>query len=723
MNVDFASPPSGTSSGTPSGAGSGASAKYEQLEEVGHGGMAVVYRGRDRVLDREVAIKVLHPHLADRLESRQRLHREALTVAKLRHPNIVEIYDYSSPEQGSSFIVTEFIHGKTLRWWLDGDWKPRPVLAVLIALRLAEALAHAHELGVVHRDIKPENVMIRRDGCVKLMDFGIAHFLDHQKLTMTGQLLGSPAYMAPELIDGQPVDERADVFSLAVLLYQLATGELPFNGRNPHEVLRKIASADYPPAKSINPRVDDELEGILAKALAREVGDRYSSAQQFADAMTAYLKGIDIDGQGPELTQYFEEGEDFAQSLEARLCDTLVAGAAKAQRNGQHAKALNEVGRALEIRAQHPAALDLLQKIQARGQRMRTILGITAAIGVLGIAAAGVLLMRQPTSNASPLRWGPDTSSLSSQAKNNEVKAPTEAADRDRTDKKPPKPLFVIDSPTADSPSPESQAQNQPTAEFKAKAEPESDSGATPAIPTEATKSPTNADSKAPGPELPEASKVQTKAADSKPQKTKSALQKRHKRGTETGESSEKRPTESTACRILVHQIPVPARPHYLLFDTQNNIGYRLPRSGHLPVEFPLAGGTTTLELRAAAKGGQQSYEGRLRVRKEQCGPKRSPLHLHAKALPALLKFRALNFRLEDLVVQCIRNCGGDRHRKRMATAFSRIQLPADALEQRVRFRFWVEGYKKLEKTFRLRPGYNELPIRLEALNGATKAK
>ena len=222
--------------------------KYEIQSEVGHGGMAVVYRGLDTVLNREVAIKVLHPHMAAREESRARLRREALTVARLRHENILEIFDYSGENAAESFLVTEFIHGMTLREWLDTRWRPRPALAALVVHRLCVALGHAHKIGIVHRDIKPENVMIRDDGCLKLMDFGIAQIIDHQKLTMTGQLLGSPAYMAPELISGKPIDARTDLFAVGIMLYQLATGTLPFSGRNPHEVLSRIADAEYPKA-------------------------------------------------------------------------------------------------------------------------------------------------------------------------------------------------------------------------------------------------------------------------------------------------------------------------------------------------------------------------------------------------------------------------------------------------------------------------------------------
>src|SRR5690606_789025 len=154
-----------------------------------------------------------------------------IAVAKLRHDNILEIFDYSGPQAAESYIVTEFIHGPTLKEWIDESLEPRPAVAAMIVHRLCLALGHAHKSAIVHRDIKPENVMIRKqDGVIKLMDFGIAQIIDNQKLTLTGQLIGSPAYMAPELISGKPLDVRTDLFSLGILLYQLATGELPFSG-------------------------------------------------------------------------------------------------------------------------------------------------------------------------------------------------------------------------------------------------------------------------------------------------------------------------------------------------------------------------------------------------------------------------------------------------------------------------------------------------------------
>jgi serine/threonine-protein kinase len=369
--------------------------KYDMLEEVGHGGMAVVYRGRDTILDREVAVKVLHAHLADREESRRRLQREAKTVARLHHDNIVEIFDSSDPAHAhESYIVCEFIHGVTLRDWLDDRWVPHPVLAAMIAHRLCLPLDHAHSLGIVHRDIKPENVMIREDGCLKLMDFGIAQILDTQRLTTTGQLLGSPAYMAPELINGRPVDKRIDIFALGVMLYQLATGELPFAGRNPAQVLNRILEGDYKPPRQVDPKVDEDLEAIIATALALKPTDRYQTANSLAKALEEYLASLAVEATPEQLSAYFSNPEQYTDDIDARVCRELMRRAARAMRDGNGPRALKLLARVLEIEPNNKRAATMLDKVRVRGQQMRQAMALGGAVALIGIVSAGVLLLQ-----------------------------------------------------------------------------------------------------------------------------------------------------------------------------------------------------------------------------------------------------------------------------------------------------------------------------------------
>jgi tRNA A-37 threonylcarbamoyl transferase component Bud32 len=368
--------------------------KYEMIEEVGCGGMAVVYRGRDRVLDREVAVKVLHPHLADREESRLRLQREAIAVAKLRHDNILEIFDYSGPSARESYIVTEFIHGPTLKEWIDESLQPRPAVAAMIVHRLCLALAHAHKSAIVHRDIKPENVMIRmQDGVIKLMDFGIAQIIDNQKLTLTGQLIGSPAYMAPELISGKPLDARTDLFSLGILLYQLATGELPFSGRNPHEVLNRIADGEYPAPSTICPLVDRELEAIIERALATNPDDRYQSVETLGHELEEYCLEVGIEPSGEELAKYFTDPDGYVVELDERVCGALMAQAEEAAKTGSTARAIRLLGRVVELQPEHKGAKSLLAKLRVRERRVRHLLVAAGGLAIAGLATAGYMLI------------------------------------------------------------------------------------------------------------------------------------------------------------------------------------------------------------------------------------------------------------------------------------------------------------------------------------------
>ena len=212
--------------------------RYRLDEQVGQGGMAVVWRGWDLKLRRTVAVKVLHPHLNARPEIRLRFDREARAVARLHHPFILEVYDFSADD---SYLITEFIRGHTLRAFADVHPFDPPELAAACLLPIAEALEHAHAAGVVHRDLKPENVMVRDDGVVKLTDFGIAALLDpDEKFTVTGSILGSPSHLAPETIEGKRAEPRADLFSFGTILYWLSCGQLPYQAPSPAALLRNI---------------------------------------------------------------------------------------------------------------------------------------------------------------------------------------------------------------------------------------------------------------------------------------------------------------------------------------------------------------------------------------------------------------------------------------------------------------------------------------------------
>src|ERR1043166_86212 len=273
--------------------------------------MAIVYRGIDRQLKRVVAVKVLHKHLADYQEARDRFEREAQAVAKLRHENIVEIFDYSgvaaAEAVGSSYIVTEFIDGKTLKQQATDRPISYPGGGAVVVLQVCRALAHAHAAGILHRDVKPENIMIRGDGVVKLMDFGISHMVDLERLTVTGQLLGSPAYMAPEHVEGRQLDFRTDVFAAGIVLYQLCVGRLPFEGKNPHEVLKRIAECRFRDPREANPMIGNRLGRIILRAMAARPADRFPNIGEMVIALEDYLEesGVAKDKVPSELARYF----------------------------------------------------------------------------------------------------------------------------------------------------------------------------------------------------------------------------------------------------------------------------------------------------------------------------------------------------------------------------------------------------------------------------------
>ena len=376
--------------------------RYKLLDEVGQGGMAIVYRAHDTALDREVAVKVLHPHLAAQAESRDRLEREAQAVAKLRHENILEIFDYSGQSGGESYIVTEFIHGTTLRQFTAAHALPYPELAEMIVSEIARALEHAHKAGVIHRDIKPENVMIRADGVVKLMDFGIAQMIDKERMTQTGQLMGSPAYMAPEHVEGGGIDVRTDVFSVGILLYQLATGQLPFRGRNPHEVLKRIADCVYAPPDSVNPRVGRRLVRVIAHALAKNKADRYGDIGELRRDLLEDLRDAGLDDPRTELVGLFTTTTAYVGALGARMTDALTARGRALMNEGRRAAALETWRRALEIT---PASVELLQLVKGieRRQALRwSLVGIAGAGCVAVAAGVGVRVWPHPVVEVQP---------------------------------------------------------------------------------------------------------------------------------------------------------------------------------------------------------------------------------------------------------------------------------------------------------------------------------
>jgi serine/threonine-protein kinase len=344
--------------------------RYRILEQLGQGGMSVVYKGLDTTLDREVAVKVLHPHLAGRAESRKRLEREAKAVARLHHPNILEVFDYSGEAAADAFLVTEYIRGQTLRQFITEEALQPPEIAAMVVHELASALAHAHDAGILHRDLKPENVMVREDGVLKLMDFGIAKILDRdEKMTMTGALVGSPAHMAPEIIEGEEAGAEADVFSLGTMLYLFATGKLPFVAPNTTATLKRILDAVYDDPRQVVPTVSDELAEIIATCLQRQPGARYPTAGKLRDALAEYLSGLGLTRPHEELSRFFLDPKGYRRELGPRLTSALLARAEKLIAERRSAKAMAALNQVLAHEPSNARANELLGQMRARKQR------------------------------------------------------------------------------------------------------------------------------------------------------------------------------------------------------------------------------------------------------------------------------------------------------------------------------------------------------------------
>jgi serine/threonine-protein kinase len=254
---------------------------YDIIAELGRGGMGVVYKGYETSLNRYVAIKVLAESLAHDESVKERFLREARSMAALNDPHIISIY-FIGDDAGQTYFVMEFVDGESLGSLLKREGKLKPEQAAKIVYQTAQGLATAHDKGVIHRDIKPGNLMITAKGAVKIADFGIA--LSSQdfskKLTSTGEFVGTPGYLSPEVCQGKPVDQRSDIFSLGIVLFECLAGRMPFTDESPLGLMLEVVKAEIPDVRTLNAEVDPELERILAKMVAKDPADRYQSCQE-----------------------------------------------------------------------------------------------------------------------------------------------------------------------------------------------------------------------------------------------------------------------------------------------------------------------------------------------------------------------------------------------------------------------------------------------------------
>ena len=260
--------------------------KYEISERLGKGGMATVYKAYQPGVERVVAVKVLHKHLAADPDFVERFHREARAAGQLLHMNLVRLIDFDI-EGDQHYMIMDYIQGGTLAAYMKKN-APLPTESVLaIMAQLTDALGYAHELGMIHRDIKPANIMFmdKEATHIVLTDFGLARILAEDGMTVTGQMIGTPAYMSLEAIRGEKVDKRTDIYSLGVVLYEMLSARTPYTADTPYKMILQQLHDPLPSLRQFNPDVPEVVEKVVMKALAKEPADRFQSAEEFNSAI------------------------------------------------------------------------------------------------------------------------------------------------------------------------------------------------------------------------------------------------------------------------------------------------------------------------------------------------------------------------------------------------------------------------------------------------------
>lgn len=262
--------------------------RYEVIKSIGEGGMANVYLAKDTILDRDVAVKVLRGDLSNDDKFIRRFEREALSVSKLSHPNIVEVYDVGE-ENEQHYIVMEYIDGKTLKQLLYKRNTLTVEEVIDIMTQLTDAIAHAHESYIIHRDIKPQNIMILDDGSIKVTDFGIAIAMNATQLTQTNSVMGSVHYIPPEQANGKSATIKSDIYSIGIMMYELLTGSVPFKGDNAVEIAIKHMKEKIPSIRKQNPAIYQSVENIVLKATAKNPRNRYENARDMCNDLKECL--------------------------------------------------------------------------------------------------------------------------------------------------------------------------------------------------------------------------------------------------------------------------------------------------------------------------------------------------------------------------------------------------------------------------------------------------
>lgn len=299
--------------------------RYKILKEIGSGGMATVFLAFDKVLGREVALKMMHQHLLDQTESVLRFTNEAKAIAALPHSNIIKIFDYGEI-RSRPFLVMEYINGTTLAELLEKHQKLPSLVILEIARQISSGLLYAHQNGIFHRDIKPANILISTSGEIRITDFGIAYLVNSQSITMTGTFLGSPHYISPEQAQGQPLKGTTDLFSLGVVLYQCITGKLPFDAENPHAVIYSIINNGYEEIRQSNDKILLWLGDLIDSCLLKDPVLRTDS-QKILSHIEEKCKTDNLKISKKRITDFIESPEQYRADEQRELFESYRNGA------------------------------------------------------------------------------------------------------------------------------------------------------------------------------------------------------------------------------------------------------------------------------------------------------------------------------------------------------------------------------------------------------------